>query len=61
MPVPNKPTVVILFDSNNNVLRISNNIAPNLEVTYTRDPEQYKKESFGDPYEQVESNSFSGN
>ena len=60
-PVPSKPVVVILLSRNNDVLNISNNISPELNVTVTISPEYFEKKSFGNPYEQAESNYFPGN
>jgi hypothetical protein len=50
-PLPTNPTVVILINKNTGLLEaVATNVAPELNVTVTTNPETYKEAALGKPF-----------
>jgi hypothetical protein len=54
-PLPVNPTVVVLIDEDNNVVKVASNIAPlpELTVRVLTSPQAFEDEAAGKPFNQV--------
>lgn len=46
-PLPTNPTVVVLTDENNVVIRVATNVSPNLDVAVTNSKSVFEKLALG--------------